>query len=210
MSAHPERDIRGSWSRAQPRARRWRHPGGSSLVRRSLRVLQAGSSPEPSRSALSIFPAARCKFPDKSGYFQTGSNLHRGKISGTCSRWLCLISSGSVKMSCPATCPLPEVGVMMPQSMRMVVDFPAPFGPRKPKISPLPDRKGNLVDGDKAAEALFQISERQRLQMSKCSPEATPCPLPRCDGSWPLQGWKIRAERCRRRLIQNMGVVHQR
>src|SRR5512136_602011 len=47
-----------------------------------------------------------------------------------------LISSGSLKMSCPATCPLPEVGVSMPQSIRIVVDFPEPLGPRNPKISP--------------------------------------------------------------------------
>src|SRR5260370_5030779 len=30
----------------------------------------------------------------------------------------------------------PDVGVSSPHSMRIVVDFPAPFGPRKPKISP--------------------------------------------------------------------------
>ncbi len=31
----------------------------------------------------------------------------------------------------------PEVGLSRPHSMRMVVDFPAPFGPRNPKTSPL-------------------------------------------------------------------------
>ena len=31
---------------------------------------------------------------------------------------------------------VPAVGGRMPQSMRMVVVFPEPFGPRKPKISP--------------------------------------------------------------------------
>src|ERR1019366_1804749 len=35
------------------------------------------------------------------------------------------------------TCARPEVGLSKPQSMRMVVDLPAPFGPRKPKTSPL-------------------------------------------------------------------------
>src|SRR5215475_515580 len=30
----------------------------------------------------------------------------------------------------------PDVGVSRPQSMRMVVDLPAPLGPRNPKISP--------------------------------------------------------------------------
>src|SRR5947209_16459393 len=30
----------------------------------------------------------------------------------------------------------PEVGLIRPTSIRLVVVFPAPFGPRKPKISP--------------------------------------------------------------------------
>src|SRR5512143_1731578 len=47
-----------------------------------------------------------------------------------------LIRSCSAMMSNPATVPLPPEGARMPQSMRMVVDFPAPLGPRKPKISP--------------------------------------------------------------------------
>src|SRR5512138_976865 len=51
---------------------------------------------------------------------------------------LALISSGWLAMSKPATVPLPAVGWRMPQSIRIVVDFPAPLGPRKPNISPLP------------------------------------------------------------------------
>src|ERR1035437_3417982 len=39
-------------------------------------------------------------------------------------------------ISWPATKPEPEVGVIMPQSMRMVVDLPEPLAPRNPKISP--------------------------------------------------------------------------
>ena len=31
---------------------------------------------------------------------------------------------------------VPAVGVMKPVSIRMVVDLPAPFGPRKPSTSP--------------------------------------------------------------------------
>ena len=40
-------------------------------------------------------------------------------------------------MSNPATVALPPVGVRKQVSMRMVVVFPAPFGPRKPTICPL-------------------------------------------------------------------------
>src|ERR1035438_5085381 len=49
---------------------------------------------------------------------------------------LALIFSGSVRTSNPATVPVPPVGDRIPVSMRIVVDLPAPFGPRKPKISP--------------------------------------------------------------------------
>src|SRR5579862_4976206 len=48
----------------------------------------------------------------------------------------CLMASDCVAMSRPPTVALPEVGFSRPQSIRIVVDFPAPLGPRKPKISP--------------------------------------------------------------------------
>src|SRR5215471_13771474 len=44
-------------------------------------------------------------------------------------------------MSNPATRPTPLVGGRMPVSMRMVVDLPAPLGPRTPKIWPSRTRK---------------------------------------------------------------------
>src|SRR6185369_2924243 len=47
------------------------------------------------------------------------------------------ISSGCLATSRPLTMPHPDVGVSSPHRMRMVVDLPAPLGPRKPKISPL-------------------------------------------------------------------------
>src|SRR5713101_7666420 len=39
-------------------------------------------------------------------------------------------------MSWPPTDTLPSVGGMKPVIIRMVVDFPAPFGPRNPSTSP--------------------------------------------------------------------------
>src|SRR5688500_11065787 len=39
-------------------------------------------------------------------------------------------------MSWPAIRAPPSVGSRMPQSMRITVDLPEPFGPRKPKIDP--------------------------------------------------------------------------
>src|SRR5579864_6755319 len=47
-----------------------------------------------------------------------------------------LISSGCVATSKPCTHALPALGGSSPHKIRMVVDFPAPFGPRNPKISP--------------------------------------------------------------------------
>src|SRR5262245_34297735 len=45
-------------------------------------------------------------------------------------------SSGDSTTSWPPTLTLPEVGGMKPVIMRMVVDLPAPLGPRKPRTSP--------------------------------------------------------------------------
>src|ERR1051325_10426271 len=47
-----------------------------------------------------------------------------------------LAGIGSSVISWPPTVTLPSVGGMNPVTMRMVVDLPAPFGPRKPSTSP--------------------------------------------------------------------------
>src|SRR3989338_4476313 len=39
-------------------------------------------------------------------------------------------------MFLPSIVPVPEPGVRIPQSIRMMVDFPAPSGPTRPNISP--------------------------------------------------------------------------
>src|SRR5271170_1674550 len=46
------------------------------------------------------------------------------------------ISSACVATSRPPTVARPEVGASRPHRIRITVDFPAPLGPRKPKISP--------------------------------------------------------------------------
>ena len=48
----------------------------------------------------------------------------------------------------------PEVGATKPASMRMVVDLPAPLGPRKPSTSPGPHVEADVLDGGDAAVAL--------------------------------------------------------
>src|SRR5713101_5041971 len=52
-----------------------------------------------------------------------------------------LIRSGSATRSMPKTVPPPSEGSRRPQSMRSVVDLPAPFGPRKPYSSPARTRR---------------------------------------------------------------------
>src|SRR5207247_7129544 len=47
------------------------------------------------------------------------------------------MASDSVSTSNPPTLALPPDGASRPQRIRMVVDLPAPLGPRNPKISPL-------------------------------------------------------------------------
>src|SRR5436309_4701068 len=49
--------------------------------------------------------------------------------------------SGCVATSAPATSAVPAVGLRSPHSMRMVVVFPEPLGPRMPKISRVPMSK---------------------------------------------------------------------
>jgi hypothetical protein len=47
-----------------------------------------------------------------------------------------LAASGAVSTSCPQTLIFPEVGARKPVINFMVVDLPAPFGPRNPSTSP--------------------------------------------------------------------------
>ncbi len=67
------------------------------------------------------------------------------------------IAAVSVRMSSPATHPCPELGLTRPASILMVVVFPAPFGPRKPKISPSSDLERHPIHGDEASEAPGQL-----------------------------------------------------
>ena len=61
-------------------------------------------------------------------------------IARRTSRW-------PVTTSCPATLAVPEVGGIRVVSMRSVVDFPAPLGPRKATSSPCPISRSRPLDG---------------------------------------------------------------
>ncbi len=66
------------------------------------------------------------------------------------------MDSDCVFTSKPATVAFPEVGSSSPQRIRMVVDLPAPFGPRKPKISPRLDLERYVIHGNKIPERLYK------------------------------------------------------
>src|SRR5688572_22323540 len=64
--------------------------------------------------------------------------------------------SGLAATSMPPTRAVPAVGRSKPQSMRIVVDLPAPLAPRKPKISPcftVNDRSSTATNDPKRRES---------------------------------------------------------
>jgi hypothetical protein len=58
-------------------------------------------------------------------------------VSWNTSPMLRRTASRSVVTSCPATQAVPEVGRASVHRILMVVDLPAPLGPRKPNVSPV-------------------------------------------------------------------------
>src|SRR5262249_27091426 len=91
-----------------------------------------------------------------------------------------LISSGCVDTSKPATVARPEVGVSNPHRMRIVVDFPAPFGPRKPKISPFATSTETLSTATKSPNCLVSFSSGTGVSLPlpiTAAPPITVAPL---------------------------------
>ena len=68
----------------------------------------------------------------------------------------------------PATVAEPEVGAMSVPSVRTVVVFPAPFGPRKPNTSPWPTSNETSLERDAVAEALAQAIDGERRRARAC------------------------------------------
>ncbi len=58
--------------------------------------------------------------------------------------------------------------------MRMVVDLPAPFGPRNPKISPFASLEADVVHGAKVAKAFHQILHDNRVFITHAASLRTP------------------------------------
>ena len=116
-----------------------------------------------------------------------------------------LTASGSAPTSMPPTSAVPDVGLNSPQSMRMVVDLPAPLLPRKPKISPRADVERDVVDGDEIAEAPGQVFDFDGVRIDGQ-------PALRCARSWPTaRSRRASANRIRERpRAIELGLQHAR
>ena len=69
-------------------------------------------------------------------------------------------------MGMPSSSIDPEVGGIRPVSMRMVVDFPAPFGPRNPKKQPRGTVEVQAVDRGLAPVDLAEIADFNRRRQT--------------------------------------------
>ena len=86
----------------------------------------------------------------------------------------------SVCTSWPQMRAVPAVGVMKPASMRMVVDLPAPFGPRKPSTSPRATLNDTLSTAVKPPKRLVRPSIS--ISTGSPPPDTPRSPLAPCGG----------------------------
>src|SRR5580658_2832791 len=78
-------------------------------------------------------------------------------------------ASGSRATSKPATVARPAEGLSRPHSIRMVVDFPAPFGPRNPKTSPRRTERLSWSTATKLPNRLTRFSMTTELGTTEFS-----------------------------------------
>src|SRR6202012_5352764 len=81
--------------------------------------------------------------------------------------------SRSLTTSYPATLAVPELGSARVHRILMVVDLPAPFGPRKPKVSPAATSK--LIPRTASISPYFLVSSLTEIAGV---PFVCPPPLP--------------------------------
>ena len=105
----------------------------------SYRLPNSGKSPSFSPTlpmlSLSLPPFRPYREPLTVRFSCTVSLLSRQLFCHTTPIWRRMASS-SLPSLCPQTAASPAVGASRVHSMLMVVDFPAPFTPRKPNSSP--------------------------------------------------------------------------
>ena len=74
---------------------------------------------------------------------------------------------------------MPDVGVSRPASTRSTVDLPAPFVPRRPRISPSPTPKRHAEQHRHRAVGEVDVVELEQRRGRRCSGQAVPPVLPR-------------------------------
>src|SRR6516164_7282504 len=101
--------------------------------------------------------------PTKRRYSVPVSRSNRPMPSGTTP--ICRFTSiGRAAKSSPSSSILPAVGASSPVSILMVVDLPAPFGPRKPKNCPASTRR--LIASTALNEPNVRVSPSVRIATS--------------------------------------------
>mmetsp|Transcript_7297 Transcript_7297/g.24648 ORF Transcript_7297/g.24648 Transcript_7297/m.24648 type:complete len:309 (-) Transcript_7297:746-1672(-) len=156
--------MAGSPTRAMPMLRRRRMPPLSE----SARVLNA--SPSRPTSTATRWASARTAAPRKplarAMYVRCSETERNSHTTSSCvvmPMLACMLSLDTAT-SWPATKIWPCVGASTPVSAPMVVDFPAPFGPRRPTTSPYlmcSERSRTAVKG--GAERLLYTTQRLRI-----------------------------------------------
>ena len=184
------RTVRPSPARRLRKPRSQRMPSGSRPLDGSSRTSVSGS---PSRAAAS---ARRCRIPIEKPPTRRGqlgepdhvehlvdptvpnaggraddARARTGPVArvedagveqGTDVRAGCARSA----YACPSKVARPRVGRTSPRSMRIVVDFPAPLGPRNPVTAPGRTVEAEVVDRGDVAVALGQAVELDRCHTS--------------------------------------------
>ena len=84
----------------------------------------------------------------------------------------------SVCTSWPQMRAVPSVGIMKPASMRIVVDLPAPLGPRKPSTSPRATRNDTWSTAVKPPNRLVRPLDLDKHRLPAAGhPRVPPSPL---------------------------------
>ena len=85
-------------------------------------------------------------------------------------------ASRSRTTSCPATLACPAVGLASVHKILMVVDLPAPFGPRKPNVSPRATAKS--MPRTASMSPYFLVSPDTTMAGGRSLPSARAVPRP--------------------------------
>src|SRR5574341_60210 len=151
------------------RSRRRRPP-----ERCSTGVFLFSQSPVNRRSSSVLAPRSegfiRWSLPWYSRFWAAVRSMSRFRSCGT-TPIAVFTARGCSTTSCPATRAVPEAGGESVVSIRIVVVFPAPFGPRSPKTSPFCTEK--LTDCTAARLPKYFV----RLMISIMGSRPVPCPL---------------------------------